>query len=376
MYGLTTKKHLWVFLCLALQACNDKVTQQSEAPNFPVTKPVVINTKTAVDYVAEILAVQNIDIRAKAQGYLERIHVDEGAQVRAGQLLFSINSDVYQEALAKSDAELLMAEAEMNNAELELQNIETLLAENVISSIELEFAKNRLQIAKAKVQQAAADRAQAAYMLSYTKIKAPFDGIINRLPQKRGSLVEEGTLLTTLSQNKEVFAYFDVSEKEYLALMSDLGQNGPGKRQVELILANGLKHTDAGTIETMDGEIDQETGNLAFRARFNNPGGLLKHGASGKVRIERDLPNALVIPQKATFEIQDRMFVYVVNADNTLSVRQIKIESRLPHLYVIAEGVSPKDTIVYEGVQTASDGLAIVPEMRPMKDIMEAFAKR
>jgi RND family efflux transporter MFP subunit len=362
-------------IAMSLFACTDKNSTSESEMRFPVTKAIYIDTNTNVDYVAEISAVQNVEIRAKAKGYLEKIHVDEGSNVSAGQLLFSINNREYSESLAKNRALLKIAQAEAKNAELELKNTKALLEKDVISEIEVEFAKNKLQIARAKVEEADAEEAHAKQMLSYTEIRAPFAGIINRLPQKTGSLMDEGSLLTTLTQNEEVFAYFDVSEKEYLDFMSKLTSKEKRDREVELILANGVKHKAIGTIETMDGEIDQETGNLAFRARFNNPDKLLKHGASGKIRIQKDFKNALVIPQKATFEIQDRVFVYVVGKDNVLKTRQIQIQSRIPNLYILSKGLTTDERIVYEGIQSASDGLKIKPKTIKMKKIIQDLSK-
>lgn len=367
-------KTLFIGLALSIVACSSEETKQ-EVEAYPTTSAIYIDTNSHIDYVAEISASQNIEIRAQAQGYLEKIHVDEGSSVKAGQLLFSINNRAYSEALSKNRALLKIAKAEVTNAELELQNTKSLFDKNIVSKIEYEFAKNKLQIAKAKVEEAAADEAHAKQMLSYTEIRAPFAGTINRLPQKMGSLVEEGTLLTTLTQNEDVFAYFDVSEKEYLDLMSSHTNGNKPDQEVELILANGVKHIRKGTIETMEGEIDPETGNIAFRARFANPNKLLKHGASGKIRIKKAFKHALVIPQKATFEIQDRVFVYVVDKNKRLKVRQIHIESRIPHLYIISKGLAPKEHFIFEGIQTASEGLEIKPEKKSMKKIMQDLAK-
>jgi RND family efflux transporter MFP subunit len=370
------KKTFTILLGIGIFAvsCTSEKNQE-EIEKYPVTSAIVIDTNTFVDYVAEIKAVQNVEIRAKAEGYLEKIHIDEGQLVQAGQLLFSVNNREYAETLAKNKALLKIAQAEAKSAELELQNTKTLVDKNVVSNIELEFAKNKLQIAKARVEEAQAEEAHAKQMLSYTEIRAPFAGTINRLPQKMGSLVEEGTLLTTLTQNNEVFAYFDVSEKEYLDFMSKLTKGNQKEREVQLILANGSTHSQKGSIETMDGEIDERTGNIAFRARFTNPDKILKHGASGKIRIEKAFKNALVIPQKSTFEIQDRLFVYVVGKDNKVKTRQIHVESRIPHLYILEKGVSTNERFVYEGIQTVNEGMEIKAHKVSMKQIIKDLSK-
>jgi membrane fusion protein (multidrug efflux system) len=370
-------KHIvWMvpLVAVSLLSCqNDQKKESLEV--FPVTTAALIDTNAFVDYVAEIKAVQNVEIRAKLTGYLEKVHVDEGAHVKAGQLLFSIDDREYKEQLAKRRALLKSAQAEVKSNELEVQNTRQLVEKGVVSKIELEFAKNKLLSSKAKVEEAMAEEEHARLVLSYTKIKAPFDGIIDRLPIKIGSLIAEGTLLTNLSQNNEVFAYFDVSEKEYLDFMSKLTRKGTQERSVSLVKANGDLHEVSGFIETMDGQIDDQTGNLAFRARFKNPQELLKHGSTGKVRIAKKFKKVLVIPQKSTIDIQDKTYVYVVNRSGKLSIRPITIAYRLPHLYVISKGLSSKDTFVYEGLQLVNDGMMIRKEAIPIKKILRDLSK-
>lgn len=354
---------------LIMSSCqNEQTLNKAEA--FPVTSPLIIDTNTYTDYVAEIYAVQNIELRAQAQGYLEKVHVDEGANVRQGQLLFSINNREYSEGLAKSKALRKLAQAEETNAELELANTRILMEKNIISKIEFEFAKNKLQAARARVEEAKANEAHAQQMLSYTEIRAPFSGVVSRIPQKTGSLVEAGTLLTSLSQNDEVFAYFDISEREYLDFMSTIISKKPAQRKVKLILANSQAHKETGIIETMDGEIDERTGNLAVRARFGNAEHLLKHGASGKIRIDKALHKAMIIPQKSTVEIQDRIFVYKLDKNNKVKMQQVEVQTRIPHFYILSKGLTVKDRIVYEGLQSVKAGSSIRPEKISMKKIL------
>jgi membrane fusion protein (multidrug efflux system) len=355
-------------------SCSSK-QKETTLESYPITSPVLIDTNSYVDYVAEIKAVQNVEIRSKIAGFLEKIHVDEGAVVQAGQLLFSIDNREYKEQLTKKRALLKLAQADLKSSELELENTRNLVEKKVVSKIELEFARNKLAANRAKVEEAAAEVEHAKLILSYTKVCAPFSGLIDRLPNKIGSLVAEGTLMTTISQNEEVFAYFDVSEKEYLDLMSQVTKGGKAQREVKLMLANGEEHTSSGLIETMDGQIDESTGNLAFRARFANTEKLLKHGASGKVRIAKHFKKAMIIPQKATFEIQDRTFVYVVNKMGKVAVRQITISNRIPHLFIISSGLSLHDKFIYEGIQSVDDGTIIQPSFVPMKQIINELSK-
>lgn len=358
-----------VLLSFALASCGEKETT-AKTETFPVTKPIIIDTNSHVDYVAEIMAVKNIEIRSMIPGYLSKVHVDEGQEVSEGQILFSINNASYKEEVVKNGALLKISESEMQNANLEVQNTKELVQKNVISKIELEFAKNKLQIAKARVEEAKANLAHAKLMLTYTVIKAPFHGIINRLPQKIGSLIEEGSLLTTLSQNNEVFAYFDVSEAEYLNFMSKLTKGHEEDRKVQLVLANGKTFEKEGFIETMEGEIDENTGNISVRCRFQNPNFILKHGASGKLRMPKKFKNALIIPQKSTFEIQDKIFVYVLNKDKSLRMQLIEVSERIPHLYVVRKGLSTSDFIIYEGIQLAKEGMKIKTKFLPLQTII------
>jgi len=360
-----------ILISLGLYACEQK-NNKAVLKVFPTSNPAVIDTNTHVDYVAEIKSVKNTELRAKITGYLDHVHIDEGQFVQSGQLLFTIDNREYKQDLVKKRALLNSAHAEVRSAELELQNTKNLVDKGVVSKIEFEFAKNKLDATKAKEEEARSEHEKAQLILSYTKVKAPFSGVINRLPHKIGSLIEEGTLLTTLSQNDEIFAYFDIAEKEYLDFMSQLTQKGQRERKVELILANGKRHQFTGLIETMDGEFNEASGNLAFRARFKNKDGLLKNGASGKVRIEKKFKGVMVIPQKSTFEIQDRTFVYVVNAQGKAQVRQVQIANRIPHLFILSGGLKQHEEFIYEGIQSIEDGMKIRSKKMAIKDVLQA----
>jgi membrane fusion protein (multidrug efflux system) len=327
-----------------------------------------MDTTYTSEFVAEIHSLQNVEIRAKIKGYIEKIYVDEGKPVKAGQTLFSINSQEFQKELLKARAMIKTAMAEAKKAEIELQSAKTLSEKNIVSKIEFEKAQAEIEAANARIEEAKAAEASAMINVTLAEVKAPFDGTINRIPFKTGSLIDEGTLLTTLSNNKEVFAYFNVSEKEYLSY-AGLKQNGH-KNGITLILANGQAHKHKGTVETIEGEFDKNTGNIAFRAKFPNPDLLLKHGSSGKVQLTNELKNALLIPQKATFEIQDKFYVFVVDANNTVKQRKIDIQQRLPHLFVIESGLSGTDKIIYEGIQNVKEGEKISTGFIPMQQVL------
>ena len=234
----------------------------------------------------------------------------------------------------------------MKGAQIELQNAKTLADKNIVS-------KNEQALALTKLQQAQAEVALAKLHLSYTEIRAPFAGTIDRIPKKLGSLIDEGELLTSLSDNSEMFAYFNVSEPEYLNYKTDIKNRGDKK--VDLILANNELLKYKGKVELVEGEFDNETGNIAFRARFPNLEKLLRNGETGQVKMIVPLRNALVIPQKATYEIQDKKYVFVVGKKNIIRSREISIKGEMPDLFVIDKGITVSDKIVLEGIQKAND---------------------
>ena len=359
---------LTLFAGLFMTGCSSDKENSSGQKKFPVMNPILKDTLYTSEYVADIQSIQNVEIRARVRGYMEAIHVDEGQYVKAGQLLFSISSQEYKLELLKAKAVRANAIAEAKATEVNLTNVKTLVEKNVVSKSELDLAQAKWGALQAKIEEAKAHEASAQLNLSFTQIKAPFSGIINRIPKKVGSLIEGGTLLTIISNNNEVFAYFNLSEREYLefARRNDADKN----KEVLLIMADHQIHNHKGTIETVESEVDKNTGTIAFRARFPNPGHLLKHGSSGKVMLTNVLKNALVIPQKSTFEIQENTYVYVVDSDNVVRMRSIVPKLRLPHLYVIESGLSSKDRILYEGIQRVKDGDRITPELKRTDQIM------
>ncbi len=245
-----------------------------------------------------------------------------------------------------------------------MQNVKTLADKNIVSQTEL-------ALSVAKLNEAKAEQGIAEAELTFTKITAPFSGVVDRLKFKVGSLIDEGTLLTSLSNNRDVYSYIKVSEREYL----DFKTKGKDKEKsvVNLMLANGQPHKYKGIIETIEGEFDKNTGSIAFRAKFPNPDLLLKHGETGKVQLPVVLNNALVIPQKATFELLDKIYVFVLDKDNVVKSRNIIVKQKLSNLYVIESGLSINDTILLEGVQTVKEGDKIETELRPAKEVIEGL---
>jgi RND family efflux transporter MFP subunit len=349
---------------VVLVGCSPKQENKQENEVFPVVHPLVIDTTYTQEYVADIQSLQNVEIRARVKGFIEAIHVDEGKAVKEGQLLFSLNSKAFREELARAKALVRSAQAEAKSAEIDLRNVKSLAEKSVVSASDVELAQSKLDAAQARLEEAASNESAASLSLTYAEIRAPFDGTINRIPNKAGSLVDEGTLLTSISNNKEVFAYFYVSEREYL----DFRAQNPDlqKSKVSLVLANNQPYPHKGLIETVDGEIDKTTGNIAFRAKFPNPGDLLKHGSNGKVLLKKELKGAMMVPQRSTFEVQDKTYLYIVDNTSKVHSQAIVPKFRFSDYYVIEPGLNTTDNIVYEGIQHVKDGEKITT--RPVSD--------
>lgn len=351
---------VWLIVFSALVysiGCSPKKKEKEEAGKFTVTSPLKADTSFTKEYVSQIQSIRNIEVRAQEKGYLENINVDEGQYVHAGQVLFKIMPKVFE-------AELLKTQAAVKEAELELLNTKTLAEKNIVS-------KTEQQIAEAKLDEAKAEQSLAQLHLSFTEIRAPFDGTIDRIRFKRGSLIDEGTLLTTLSDNKYVYAYFNVSEPEYLDFKTRA--DAKQKTEVMLLLANNQPHKYKGFVETVEGEFDNETGNIAFRAKFPNPNLLLKHGETGKVQMVIPVKNALIVPQKATYELQDKVYVFVVDKNNVVKSRNIIIKNRLPDIYIIEAGLSEGDKILLEGVQNVKDDDRIEYQYMDPKNVLSSL---
>ncbi|MBC7562044.1 MAG: efflux RND transporter periplasmic adaptor subunit [Gemmatimonadaceae bacterium] len=353
----TTLRFAGLSALTLLLACAKAPEKQEAAARFVATTPIVIDTSYERQYVAQIRSIRNIEIRALEKGFLDRMPVDEGRSVSAGQLLFRIMPKVYE-------AELQKAEAEMRAAEIELENAQSLVRNNVVS-------KNEQAMAQAKLDQARAEVTAARLHVSFTEIRAPFAGVLDRIPKKLGSLIEEGELLTTLSDNRRMFAYFNVSEPEYLDFRTASGSRTGQK--VALLLANNTRFPHLGAVETIEGEFNSETGNIAFRATFPNDDGLLRNGETGKVLLTVPYRGALIIPQKATYEIQDKTYVFVIDAKNHVHARLITVAGRLPDLYVVASGLTATDRILLDGVQKVKEDDAVTVTMKAPRDVLASL---
>jgi len=328
---------MFMSLCaLFLQtSCESKKEEKEEETKFLVTSPLEKDTLITKEYVSQIRAISHIELRALERGYLQKIYVDEGQFIRKGQLMFQIMPMLYQ-------AEQQKAQAEANFAEIEFKNTKSLADSNVVS-------KNELALAKAKLDKAKAELGLATTHLGFTEIRAPFDGIMDHFQVRLGSLVDEGDLLTTLSDNNEMWVYFNVPEAEYLDYKADEAKGS--MLNVSLRMANQKMFDYPGVVKTIEADFNNETGNIAFRATFPNPKKLLRHGETGNILVTVPLKNALLIPQKATFEVLEKKYVYVVDKDNVIRSREIKLAAELPHIFVVESGLKKDDKILLEGLR-------------------------
>lgn len=328
------------------------------AHKIVVTSPLKKDVISTQQYVCQIHSCQHIEVRALERGYLEEICVKEGQAVKKGELMFKILPVLYQAKLA-SEA------AEVQKIQIELENAQALLSKGYVSKPEIALKKAELAKAKANVALAQAE-------LSFASVKAPFDGIVDRQHNQQGSLIEEGDILTTFSDNSTMWVYFNVPEARYLEYKAELDKND-GKvdhLQIELKLANGQVFPHKGKIGAIEADFNNTTGNIAFRADFPNPDGLLRNGQTGTILIHRSLEDAVVIPQRATFEILAKQYVFVVDADNVVRQRDITKQSEQDDIFVIEKGLDENDKIILEGIRQVRDGDKVEYEFQDPEDVL------
>lgn len=342
-----------LYLTLLMGCQHEKTERQEESPKLAATTPLRESTTVFKEYVCQIRAIRHIEIRALERGYLQSIFVDEGQLVREGQPMFKIMPNIYQ-------AELQKAKAEANNMNIEYLNTKGLADKNIVSP-------NELALAKAKLDKALAEVKLEETHLSFTDINAPFDGIMDRLYVRNGSLLDEGALLTTLSDISRLWVYFNVPEAEYLDYVAH--RQGSEQTKVRLKMANGQIFRQIGVIETIEADFDNTAGNIEFRATFHNPDRVLRHGQTGTILMEKPYPNAMLIPQTATFEILDKTYVYVVNPEGRLEQRLIDIEAAVPHLFIVRKGLKEDDKILLEGLRKVHAGQPVEIDMRDPEKI-------
>ncbi len=376
---------LWMGISIVLfvlHACNSSSANTVDAPPAAVSLPVVtlanLPATTYQEFSASLEGSSDIEIRPQVDGYLDRIFVDEGAYVRKGQVLFQINSRPYQEQLNNAQANLSAAQANLLSTDINVSKLAPLVESNVISEIQLKTAKASQAAAAASVAQARATVQNAAINVGYTQIKAPVDGYVGRIPFKTGSLVGLNTAepLTVVSSIKDIYAYFSFSEKDFLRFKDQFeGTTIEDKikkmPEIELVLADNSVYAQKGKVETVSGQFNNSMGAISFRATFKNPDGLLRSGITGKVRIPHLINTALAVPQEATFELQDKVFVFVVADSNKVISTPITIAGKSGNYYLVDKGLNQGAKIVYAGFDRLKDGTVIQPEQLSMDSLMK-----
>lgn len=351
-----TSVALLTLTLLSLPGCNKHIEEEHhEAHKVTATTPQSKPVTLTQQYVCQIHSQRHIQVRALERGYLEAITIKEGQQVKSGDLLFKVIPILYQTQL---DAE----NAEAKLAQLEYEYAKSLFQKNAISQNEVALLEAKLLKAKAKAQQAAAE-------LNFASIKAPFDGIVDRLHNQQGSLIEEGEILTTMSDNSLMWVYFNVPEARYLEYM-EAPEEEKKNLKIQLLLANGDTFDHVGKIGAIEADFNNQTGNIPFRADFPNPDRLLRHGQTGTVLINRVQKDALVIPQRATFEVLQKRYVYVVDKDDVAHTREINVQHELEDLFVVDKGLSVNDKIVLEGIRQVHDGDKVEYEDRKPEEVV------
>jgi len=306
-----------------------------------VTTPKIEDVTITESFVCQIRSQRHIEVRTLEGGYINQILINEGQSVKKGDEMFKILPVLYK---AKLDAE----NAKANLAQQKLKYTEQLAKDKVVS-------ENALSLQKAETDEAVAKANFAAAELKFTEVNAPFDGIVDRLLQREGSLVKEGDILTTLADNSVMWVYFNVPEKYYLHYMATKKERETDDK-IELVLANGETFPQPGKIGTIEADFNNQNGNIKFRADFPNPDGLLRHGLTGAIKIRRPLRNVMVIPQRATFELLDNRYVWVVDDKNTVHQTQITVKHELDDIFVIDGGLKVTDKFVLEGVREVQEG--------------------
>lgn len=364
-------KSLYILSVFFLYSCTTGTSKPviSAPPTLPV---VTLDSEDQIiyqEYPASIEGASMIEVRPQVEGTLDRIFVDEGAKVHKGQLLFKINDRLYQEQLNQAKANLQAAEAALENTALEVEKKTRLVANKVLTDFQLKTAVSAHQVAKANVEQAKSVVEAAKINLGYTEIRANTTGYIGRLLKKQGSLVSplDSEPLTQLSDIQTLHVYFSLGENDFIAFKSDTkGETLEQKLQqlppVTLLLSDRSVYEHTGKIDMVDGQFDKNTGAITLRATFPNPEGVLRNGNTGKIRLEKHYLEALLIPQLATIEIQDKIFVYKLNDDNKVSQQPITIVGKSGENYLVEKGIKVGDRIVYKGIDLLQDGQVITPQ--------------
>ncbi len=362
------KTALWMLSALLLTGCGSKSNKLGEASSdFAVVTLQTTEADLQTTYPATIKGMQDIEIRPKVSGYLVKLLVDEGSTVRKGQPLFLIDSEQYKAAVKAAQAQIRVCKANIATQKLTVDNNKTLFSQNVISSYTLQLSENTLASYEAQLAAAEAQLQSAQDNLRWCTVTSPSDGVVGSIPYRVGSLVSASSAqpLTTVSNISKMYVYFSMTEKQLLAYTREQGGINSAISKMpalSLELADGTTYSQTGTVSTVSGVIDQTTGSVQMRATFDNAGHVLRSGGTGAVVIPVHSSQAIMVPQKATYEIQDKKFVYVVNADKTVTPREITVLTQNDgQSYVVTDGLRAGERIVVDGINQLKSGQKINP---------------
>jgi len=367
---------LFITIALFLASCSSEPAPVAVAPppTLPVTTVSETSQQTFIDYPAAIQGASDLEIRPQIAGTIDKVLVNEGQLVSKGQLLFRISELPFRAQLNNAKAALSAAKAAVLNAQLEIDKLSPLVQAKVVSAFQLQTAKTTHQIALANVEQANAAVNSAQINLNYTQIKAPISGYIGRLPKKQGSLVSPTDMdaLTQLSDVHEVRVYFSLAETDFINFNTNYQGNSVADRikhlpSVSLVLADQTVYPIQGKIDMIDGQFDKNTGAITLRASFANAKGLLRSGNTGKIRMGLTHEHAILVPQSATVEMQDKIFVFAVGKDNKVNKTAIAIDGKAGTNYLIKAGLKSGDQIVLTGLDRLQDGQLIQPDAKAEK---------
>lgn len=360
-----------VFTAAILVSCENKSekTTADAPPNVPVGSVSESSETTFVEYPASVQGSVDVEIRPQVSGYIQRVLVNEGAYVSAGQTLFQINSQPFVEALNNAKANLHASEAAILNAKLEIDKLTPLVQNKVVADFQLKTAKTAYKIAQANAEQARASVASAQINLGYTNVKAPVSGYIGLIPKKQGSLVSpaDQEALTQLSDIRDVHVYFALAEKDFTVFNTNYEGKTPAERIknlpfVELVLSDNSVYPIKGKVDMINGQFDKNTGAITFRASFPNPNGNLRSGNTGKLRLGLNHNNAILVPQSATVEMQDKVFVFLVDKSNKVTKTPLDVVGKSGTNYLIKQGLNQGDQIVLSGLDRLQEGQIINPQ--------------
>lgn len=363
---------IFAIVIMLMSSCESKdgKLKSNKAASFSVQEVKNESVKIYKEYAANIEGEQNIEIRPRVDGFIDKIYIHEGSNVKKGQLLFKLNAETLIQQVNAAKANVDVAASQVDLAEVECDKIKPLVEKNIISAIELKIANSKLNAVKSQLNAAKANYLNAKANLSYALITSPVNGIVGSIPYKVGSLVgrNEAKALTTVSNIENVYVYFSMNEKQLLEFIRNLDGDSMDEKiskmpELELYLADGSLYEEKGKIETINGMVNPRTGSVIYRAKFSNKNKLLRNGNSGKLRFPITFNNTIVLAQKSSFEMQGKHFVYTVDKNNIVNSREITISETVGNRIIVTKGVVVGEIVVNDAIMKLRNGMKISPQL-------------